>query len=255
MAASATASKFARRRFTAMRAKGTLGRMPPTPPARAMSAECFGTFSLVFVGTAAVTIDRATGGALGHVGVSLVFGLVVAAMVYAVGEVSGAHINPAVTLGFFAAGRMPGRLVLPYVASQCAGAFLASAVVLVLFPGDPRLGATIPAGPHAQSFLLEVVLALILMFTILSVSTGGKERGVVAGGVVGAVIAFEALVGGPVSGASMNPARSLAPAVVSGSFEGLWIYLVAPPLGALLAVGGCVGVQGRACCPARPVAR
>jgi aquaporin Z len=169
-------------------------------------------------------------------------------MIYAVGDVSGAHLNPAVTLGFFLARRFPARRLLPYVLSQCAGALLASRLLRLLFPYHLTLGATRPAGPAFQSFLLELVLTLLLMFVILSVSTGAQEKGVMAGVAVGAVIALEALFAGPISGASMNPARSLAPALVAGRLDGLWIYLTAPVVGAVLAVAACRCVHERPCC-------
>jgi aquaporin NIP len=215
---------------------------------RKLAAEFWGTFCLVFAGTGAVTIDDVSGGAVSHVGVALTFGLVVLAMVYAVGDVSGAHLNPAVTLGFFLARRFEGRRVLPYVLSQCAGALLASGLLRVLFFEHPTLGTTQPAGPAWQSLVLEAVLTLLLMFVILSVATGAKEKGLLAGVAVGAVIALEALFAGPVCGASMNPARSLAPALVSWHLEGLWVYLLAPPLGAGLAVLACRSVHDRPCC-------
>jgi aquaporin Z len=172
-----------------------------------------------------------------HVGIGLTFGLIVLAMIYAVGDVSGAHLNPAVTLGFFAARRFQGRWVVPYVGSQCLGAVLASAVLRAMFPSDPTLGATVPSGGAAsQSFAMELLLTMLLMFVILSVSSGSKEKGVLAGVAVGSVIALEALFAGPVSGASMNPARSLAPALVAWRLEHLWIYLIAPVLGAAAGV-------------------
>jgi MIP family channel proteins len=213
-------------------------------------AELFGTFALVFAGTGAVVINNwpGTAGAVTHVGVALTFGLIVLAMIYAVGDVSGAHLNPAVTLGFTLARRFPAGRVLPYVGSQCAGALLASGLLRVLFPDSSTLGATLPAGPAVQSFVLEVVLTLLLMFVILSVSTGAKEKGLMAGVAVGGVIALEALFAGPICGASMNPARSLAPAVVSLQLESLWVYLIAPPLGAALAVLACRCVHDRPCC-------
>src|SRR5438270_4112808 len=151
------------------------------------AAEVFATFALVFAGTGAVVIDAVTGGGVSHVGIAVTFGLVVMAMIYAVGDVSGAHLNPAVTLGFFLARRLPGQRVLPYVASQCAGALLASTLLRLLFPDHATLGATLPAGPVAQSFVLEVVLTVLLVFVILSVSTGAKEKGVLAGVAVGSV--------------------------------------------------------------------
>ena len=198
-------------------------------------AEVIGTFALVFAGTGAIVIDDVSGHQVTHVGVALTFGLVVMAMIYAVGDISGAHLNPAVTLGFWAARRLSGRLVVPYVVSQLIGALMASGLLRALF-SDPTLGATNPTGSAMQSFVLELVLTALLMFVILRVSSGPKEKGLLAGVAVGGVIAFEALFAGPISGASMNPARSLAPALVSGSFKDLWLYLVAPSLGALLAV-------------------
>jgi len=211
-------------------------------------AEFLGTFCLVFAGTGAIVIDGVTGGAVSHVGVALSFGLIVLAMIYTIGDISGAHINPAVTIGFFAARRSEAGSVIPYVASQCAGALAASVVLRFLFPQSATLGATIPAGPTIQSFVLEMTLTALLMFVILSVSTGAREKGITAGIAVGAVIALEALFAGPICGASMNPARSLAPAIVSGHLSDLWIYLVAPVLGATLGVVGCRCVPERGCC-------
>lgn len=220
---------------------------------RKLYAELFGTFALVFAGTGAIVADDASGGAVTHVGVALTFGLVVMSLIYALGDVSGAHFNPAVTLGFFLARRFPGRQVVPYIASQCAGALLASALLLSLFPEQhATLGATRPGGPAAQSFVLEIVLTLVLMFVILSVSTGAKEKGITAGIAVGAVIGLEALFAGPICGASMNPARSLAPALLSVHLDGLWIYLTAPILGAGLAIPVCLCIQDRPCCCAAP---
>jgi aquaporin NIP len=215
---------------------------------RKLAAEIFGTFALVFAGTGAIVVNAASGGQVTHVGVALTFGLVVLAMIYAVGDVSGAHLNPAVTLGFAAAGRFPVRDVLPYVLAQCAGAFAASGVLRFLFQNHPTLGATLPAGTAMQSFVFEVILTLLLMFVALSVATGAKERGLLAGVAVGSVVALEALFAGPVCGASMNPARSLAPAVVSGTLDHLWVYVTAPPFGAALAVGACHLIHEGACC-------
>jgi len=211
-------------------------------------AEGFGTFCLVFAGTGAIVINDISGGSITHVGIALTFGLVVLAMIYAVGDTSGAHLNPAVTLGFFAARRFSGRLVLPYIVSQSLGALVASLLLRVLFPSHASLGSTLPAGSDAQSFVLELVLATILMFVILRVSSGARERGITAGIVVGAVITLEALFAGPICGASMNPARSLAPALVSGQYASLWLYLVAPTLGALLGVGLCRCMREEGCC-------
>src|SRR5271169_2917958 len=211
-------------------------------------AEWLGTFALVFAGTGAIIINETSGGVITHVGIALTFGLSVLSMIYTVGDVSGAHLNPAVTLGFWAARRLPGREVLPYVASQVAGAILASVLLRFLFPESKLLGATLPAGSEMQSFILETVLTFFLMLTILNVSTAAKEKGITAGIAVGAVIALEAMFAGPVSGASMNPARSLAPALVSGHFEHLWVYLTAPPLGAVAAMFACRCIREKDCC-------
>ncbi|HEY3762112.1 MAG TPA: aquaporin [Verrucomicrobiae bacterium] len=211
-------------------------------------AEFFGTFALVFAGTGAIVINDASGGVITHVGIALTFGLIVLAMIYTVGDVSGAHLNPAVTIGFWAARRMPGREVPGYIASQLAGAVVASALLRVLFPDNKLLGATMPAGPEMQSFILEAVLTFVLMLVILNVSTGAKEKGITAGIAVGAVIALEAMFAGPICDASMNPARSLAPALVSGHFEHLWIYLAAPPLGACAAMFACRCIREKDCC-------
>jgi aquaporin NIP len=215
---------------------------------RKLIAECVGTFILVFAGTGAIVVNDVSVGSVSHVGIGLTFGLVVLAMIYAVGDVSGAHLNPAVTLGFFAARQIGGRWVALYILSQCAGALLASLVLRLLFLEHATLGATVPAGSALQSFVLEAILTFILMFVILSVSTGPKEKGVMAGIAVGAVIALEALFGGPISGASMNPARSLGPALVSLRLDSLWVYLTAPVLGAVASVGACRCVQEKGCC-------
>src|SRR5262249_6098259 len=191
-------------------------------------AELFGTFVLVFAGTGAIVINQESGGGVSHVGVALTFGLVVMALIYALGDVSGAHLNPAVTLGFCLARRMTWREALPYFLSQRAGALIASGLLRMLFPANELLGATRPSGPAGQSFALEVVLTLFLMFVILSVSTGARERGITAGVAIGAVVGLAALFAGPISGASMNPARSLGPAVGSGQLDVLLIYVGAP---------------------------
>lgn len=213
-----------------------------------LATEFIGTFALVFAGTGAIVIDQVSGGAVTHVGVAFTFGLIVLAMIYTLGDISGAHINPAVTIGFWFSCRFPAGQVLPYIASQCAGAFAASGMLRFLFPQNVLLGATVPAGAVGQSFILEFLLTAILMFVILGVSTGAREKGITAGIVVGSVIALEAMFAGPICGASMNPARSLAPALVSMHLESLWIYLIAPVAGAFAGVFGCRCVREKGCC-------
>lgn len=198
-------------------------------------AELVGTFILVFVGTGAIVINDLFG-SVGHLGIGISFGLVVMAMIYAIGEISGAHINPAVSIAFWVSKRFSGKEVLPYVLFQLIGALLASLCVKLIFPTHELLGATLPAGAWEQSFVLELILTFILMFVILQVSSGSKETGIMAGTAIGAVVAFEAIFAGPVCGASMNPARSIAPALVSGHLEHLWVYMVSTTAGAILAV-------------------
>jgi aquaporin Z len=211
------------------------------------AAEFIGTFALVFAGTGAIIINDLTGGTVTSVGIGLTFGLIVLTMIYAVGDISGAHLNPAVTLGFFAARRLEGKMVLPYMLSQLSGALVASLLLRGLFPTHLNLGVTAPTGPPVQSLILEIILTALLMFVVLNVSTGAKERGITAGIAVGSVIALEALFAGPISGASMNPARSLGPALVARHLADLWIYLLAPVAGALLAVAACRCVR-KDCC-------
>jgi aquaporin Z len=211
-------------------------------------AEFIGTFGLVFAGTGAIIINEASGGAITHVGIALTFGLVVLAMIYTFGDISGAHLNPAVTLGFWAAHRMPMRDVPLYVASQILGALAASASLRFLFPQNKLLGTTLPVGTDSQSFVLEAILTFLLMLTILNVSTGAKEKGITAGIAVGSIIGLEAMFAGPICGASMNPARSIAPAVVSGHLEHLWVYIMAPLIGAAAATLACRCVRESGCC-------
>ena len=211
-------------------------------------AECFGTFCLVFAGTGAIIINEVSGGTVTHVGVAITFGLIVMSMIYAVGDISGAHLNPAVTIGFCVARRLDGSQILPYISAQLVGALLASGLLRFLFPENELLGATLPAGSAGQSFVLEVILTGILMYVILSVSTGSKEKGITAAIAIGGVVGLEAMFAGPITGASMNPARSIGPALVSGNLQHLWIYLAAPILGAVLAVVGCRCTREGGCC-------
>lgn len=199
-------------------------------------SEGIGTFALVFCGTGAITINETAKGVVTHVGIAITFGLIVMAMIYALGEKSGAHLNPAVTIAFAINGNFPYKQIFPYLISQCAGAFLASFVLKFLFPDSILLGATIPAGSDIQSLALEFILTFLLMLVIINVATGSKEQGLFAGMAIGSVVLLEAMFAGPISGASMNPARSLAPAVVAGELNHLWIYIVAPISGAAFAI-------------------
>ena len=203
-------------------------------------AEIIGTFALVFAGTGAIVVNDITRGAVGPVGVALTFGLAIMVMVYALGDVSGGHFNPAVSLGFWTAGRMGAREMGAYMVSQCLGALIASILVKLMFLDHvtSTLGVTVPAESvsNFRAFGVEVILTFFLVFVILNVTSGAKERSLFAGTAIGGTIALDALFGGPITGASMNPARSLGPAVVSGHLKGLWIYLLAPLAGAYLAM-------------------
>jgi aquaporin Z len=199
-------------------------------------AELLGTFIMVFCGTGAMVIDQQSGGAVTHVGVAITWGLVVMSLIYALGEVSGAHMNPAVSIAFTVAGRFDRKQLLPYIISQLTGALLASLTLKLLFPVNNFLGATLPAGSALQSFILELLLTFFLMLVILNVATGSKEQGLFAGIAIGSVVGLEAMFAGPICGASMNPARSVAPALVSCHLENLWLYILAPVMGAGIAV-------------------
>ena len=199
-------------------------------------SECIGTFILLFVGTGSVIVDQQTH-ALGLVGIAAVWGLVIVALIYSFGDISGTHINPAVTIAFAVDKRFEWKEVPAYLGSQLLGAFMASGLLKFLFPDNKTLGITQPLpGGEMQSFILEVVMTFILLMIILRVSTGAKEKGITAGLVIGATVCLLVLFGGPISGASLNPTRSIAPAIVTGNFQNLWIYLTAPTLGALLGV-------------------
>lgn len=212
-------------------------------------SEFIGTFALIFCGTGAMTISEITNGAdLNHTGVAITWGLIVMAMIYAFGEISGAHFNPAVTISFAYAKKFSWKDVPKYILAQLLGALLASVMLYVLFPTSEFYGATLPAIIPWRAFVLELLLTFFLMLTIINVSTGSKEVGVMAGIAIGGVVLLEAMFAGPITKASMNPVRSIAPAIVSGKYTHLWLYILAPILGALLAVISCKFVKDENCC-------
>ncbi|MEW7277137.1 MIP family channel protein [Aquimarina sp. 2201CG1-2-11] len=219
-----------------------------TTTMRKYISEIIGTFSLIFCGTGAMTINEVTSGDVTHVGIAITWGLIVMAMIYAFGEISGAHFNPAVTIAFAYAKKFEWKEVPKYVAAQCLGAILASAVMLFLFPESEYLGGTIPKLDELRAFVLELLLTYFLMVVIINVSTGSKEIGTMAGIAIGGVVLLEAMFAGPMTNASMNPARSLGPALLSGHWEHQWLYFVAPVIGALLAVLTCKVVKPKNCC-------
>ncbi len=202
--------------------------------ARSLLAEVIGTFTLVFAGCGAIMVDAKTG-ALGHVGVAITFGLVIMVMIYAVGHISGAHFNPSVTFAFAVSRHFPWTRLPLYWAAQLVGA-LAAALVLRGSLGDlAHVGATLPSGSDAQAFLWETVLTFFLMFVIMAVATDTRAIGEAAAIAIGATVGMDAMFGGPITGASMNPARSLGPAIAASDFTSIWVYLTAPLLGATLA--------------------
>jgi aquaporin Z len=211
-------------------------------------SEFIGTFAMIFCGTGAMTINEVTGGDVTHVGIGITWGLIVMAMIYAFGEISGAHFNPAVSIAFAYAKKFSWKEVPKYIFFQVAGAFAASLLLMWLFPKSELLGATIPSVDLWRAFVLELILTFFLMVVIINVSTGSKEIGMMAGIAIGSVVLLEALFAGPITNASMNPARSLAPNIVSGNIKGLWLYILAPIIGALLAVVSCKFVKHENCC-------
>lgn len=203
---------------------------------RSYITETLGTFILIFCGTGAIVINQQTGGSIGHMGITITFGLLVMTLIYAFGNISGAHFNPAVSIAFTVARKFPANKLVPYIFSQLLGAVMASFFLKLLFPQNEMLGGTLPSGTEIQSFILEIFLAFFLMLVILNVAHGSSEQGLFAGIAIGSTVLLEAMFAGPISGASMNPVRSIAPALVSGHFEHLWIYIVAPIVGAIAAV-------------------
>ena len=210
-------------------------------------AETIGTFSMIFCGCGAMVINDLTGGTITHPGVAITWGLIVMAMIYAFGDISGAHFNPAVTIGFAVAKKFSWQEVPKYIVSQFIGAIAASLLLLYLFP-ESDLGATLPTIEPLKVFTIELLLSFFLMVVIINVSTGSKEIGPIAGIAVGSVILLEAMFAGPLTKASMNPIRSLAPALASGNFTHLWVYLTAPFVGMFLAVYSCKLVKSENCC-------
>jgi aquaporin Z len=213
-------------------------------------AESIGTFAMIFCGCGAMAINDITNGSIGHAGVAATWGLIVMAMIYAFGDVSGAHFNPAVTVGFAIAKKFSWKEVPKYIFAQSIGAFLACFILLFLFPASETLGSSFPAEgfePY-KAFVLELLLTFFLMIVIINVSTGSKEIGTMAGIAIGGVILLEAMFAGPMTKASMNPIRSLAPALVSGNHQHLWLYLTAPFIGSFLAVFSCKLVKDDQCC-------
>ena len=211
-------------------------------------SEILGTFILVFCGTSAMAVNDITNGAVTHVGIGITWGFIVIAMIYAFGDISGAHFNPAVTIAFAFAKKFQWQEVPKYLTSQFIGAITASIVVWYLFPESENLGGTHTILPPFKAFIVELLLTFILMLVIINVSTGSKETGIVAGIAIGGVVMLEALFAGPITNASMNPIRSLAPAIMSGKYDNLWLYLTAPIIGALLAVVSCKLVKKENCC-------
>jgi aquaporin NIP len=204
---------------------------------RRLVAEAIGTFALVFAGCGAIVVNAERAGVLGATGVAAVFGLVIMVMIYALGHLSGAHFNPAVTLGFAAARRFPVREVPGYIAAQAAGATLGALLLRLAWEGTPAdLGATVPSIGTGAAFTYELVMTAMLMFVVMAVATDARAVGSMAGLAVGGTVALDALFGGPLTGASMNPARSFGPALVASQWSQFWIYLAAPVAGALIAV-------------------
>ena len=213
-------------------------------------SEIIGTFAMVFCGCGAMTINEITGGSVTHVGIAITWGLIVMAMIYAFGETSGAHFNPAVTVAFAFAKKFSWKDVPKYLFAQTIGAFLAIFILWFLFPESESFGHTYPADgfePY-KAFVLELILTFFLMVVIINVSTGSKETGTMAAIAVGSVILLEAMFAGPMTKASMNPVRSLAPAIISGNLQHLWLYLSAPFIGAILAVLSCKLIKDDNCC-------
>jgi aquaporin NIP len=208
--------------------------MADTGLGRALAAEALGTFALVFAGCGAIVVDAKTG-ALGHLGVAFSFGLVIMVMIYALGHISGAHFNPAVTLAFALTRHFPWARAGAYWAAQLVGAIIAAVLLRGSLGNHAHVGATFPSGSQRQAFLWELVLTFFLMFVIMAVATDSRAVGEAAAIAIGGTVGLDALFGGPITGASMNPARSIGPGLVSGDLHALWLYIAAPAVGAALA--------------------
>ena len=218
--------------------------MRPDLPRRA-AAEGLAAFALVFAGCGAIVTDAEYGGALGTVGIGIVFGLVIMAMVYATGHLSGAHINPAVTVAFVVSRHFPGREAAVYITAQTLGAIAGALLLLAVWPSEPAaLGATLPSVGALSAIAYEAVLTAILMFVIMAVATDARAVGTAAAIAIGGAVGLDAIFGGPVTGASMNPARSIGPALVTGELGDLWIYVVGPVVGAIAGAGAYQFVRG-----------
>jgi aquaporin Z len=215
-------------------------------------AEFLGTFILVLAGCGAIAVSSQTGGEPPFVGIGIIWGLIVMAVIFTIGDVSGAHINPAVTIAFWVARRFSTLDVLPYILAQCLGATAAAGLLWYLFGNHAATGVTHfqpEVTTVTEAFILEVLLTWFLMFAVINVSTGAKEKGITAAIALGGVISIDVLFGGKVTGASMNPARSLGPAIINGDYDQLWVYIAAPIIGAILAIGCAAAIRPGVCCP------
>ena len=212
-------------------------------------AEFLGTFTLILAGCGAVAVSSLTGEPQ-FIGIAIAWGLSVMAIIFTIGDLSGAHINPAVTIAFWVARRFSALDVVPYIIAQCLGSTAAAGVLWYLFPEHVAKCVTHYQEVNtAQAFILEILLTWFLMFSVINVSTGAKEKGITAAIALGGVITIDVLFGGKVTGASMNPARSLGPALVAGDFKQLWVYIAGPIIGAILAIGCAAAIRPGVCCP------
>jgi MIP family channel proteins len=208
-------------------------------------AECLAAFALVFAGCGAIVTDATRDGVLGATGVAAVFGLIIMVMIYATGHLSGAHINPAVTIAFTLTRHFPVRDAAAYVAAQLVGATAGALLLLAAWSDKPgALGATVPSVATGTALLYEVVLSALLMFVIVAVATDTRAVGAAAAIAIGATVALDALFGGPLTGASMNPARSFGPSLAAGEWRDFWIYVIGPVLGAALGAGAYEVIRG-----------